>query len=117
MTCRITVDDGVAAPVVLENDPSLIISHEPLEEGGSILRFLDGSAAKQDRWLKYRRDISGERKLPTGLQALSITGPLTVTVETGLGTSIYTCLSARGASEEWDLYGGSVGWSMDLEDA
>lgn len=113
MTCRITVSDGVDT-AVMENANALGIAFAPVQEGGSLLRFLDGSLAKQQRWYKETYTVTGEGRVPPELRALSYTGQLTITVETGLGTDVYTAMS-MGPTENWNLTGGTISWSLVAE--
>lgn len=114
MTCSITVNDGTTT-VNLENVPELGFDHAPVNGGGGIVRFLNGSAIKQQSWYKEQFTITGRDKVPHGLRDLDFSQVLTVTVTTGLGTGVYTCLSL-GVSENWALKQANVTWSMVLEE-
>lgn len=115
MTCRITVNDGANPPVVMDGIPNLGISFATIQGGGAILRFLDGTAARQYRWRKETYTISGDNTTPAGLRSLVYNGVLTITVETGLGTQVYTGYS-MGPDEDWNMTGGQVSWSLVVEE-
>ena len=113
MTCKITVSDGTNN-AVMENANSLGIAFSPIQEGGSLLRFLDGSMTKQQRWYKETYTITGDGRIPPGLRSLAYTGVLTITVETGLGTDVYSAMS-MGPEENWNLTGGTISWTLTAE--
>ncbi len=115
MTCVVTIADGINPPVVMQGTPALAVAYQTLAEGGAILRFLDGSAAKQQRWYKEQITVSGSDRVPPGLTDLDYTQVLTLTVDTPVGTDIRTTYS-MGPSENWDLRQGTVGWSIVLEE-
>ncbi len=118
MTCRITIDDGINLPVVLDDQVlALDVDDAPLPGGGSVVRFLDGSSNTQERWAKRGWTVSGRATYKPGLKDLITSGLLTLTIEAGVDTDVHVCRS-RGASEQWGVRGsGLVGFSMVLEEA
>ena len=113
-TCKISVDDGTNV-VIIEGVPEQNVAYAPIAGGGSILRFLDGSAAKQQRWYKEQITISGEDRSPQGLRQLLFDQRLTLTIVTSLGMDVYTGYSL-GVSETWGLTSGKANWSMVFEE-
>ena len=113
MTCRITVYDGTNT-AVMDDCWELGMDFDTIEDGGALLRFLDGSLATQLRWRKELYGITGQGKVPTGIRQLDYSQQLTITVETGLGTDQYTGRSL-GPSEQWDMTGGTVSWTLSVE--
>ena len=103
MTCRITVSDGVAPDAIMEDLPDMSFGYNTLASGQTINRF------RKEAYL-----IAAEDKVPAGLRALDYSRLLTITVESGLGISVYTGYSL-GPSEEWDFGGGRINWSLTVE--
>ena len=114
MSCSINVNDGVK-DALMQGIPALAIDFSPIAEGGEIDRFLDGSAAKQQRWYKEVFTITGSGRTPVGLRDLDYSRLLTITVITGLGTDTYTGYSV-GATESWSMATGMVSWSLSVEE-
>ena len=115
-TCRVTIDDGVNLPVVLDDDVmTLDVADSRLQGGGAILRFLNGNSATQERFHKRQWTVTGTAWYKPGLKDLQTSGTFTLTIEAGGDTDVYTCRSL-GASEDWGVRGsGQVGFSMTLE--
>lgn len=113
-TCSISVNDGTLT-VLMQNIPENEIAFGNVSGGGALLRFLDGAGKPQRRWRKKTITISGQDYKPAGLDALDFDQTLTVEVTTGLGTDTYQCMSL-GPSEDWNLNGGTVNWTMLLEE-
>lgn len=118
MTCRVTIDDGVNPPVVLDDGVlTLNVDDSRLDGGGAILRFLNGNSAIQERWHKRQWNITGEANYKPGLKDLITSGLFTLTIESGGDVDVYSCRSL-GASESWSVRGtGLVSFSMLLEQA
>lgn len=113
MSCRIVVFDGTTT-VVIENVPTLGAQFIPAAGGGAPIRFLDGTLGNQRRWQKEEYSISGEGRMPSGLRDLDYAQLLTLTIETSLGSDVYTGYSS-GASETWNLTGGTISWNMTIQ--
>ena len=117
MACSVTIDDGVNSPVVLENWPENSVAFGLVSGGGTIHRFRDGSAVKQTKFQKKTISLTGQKTpLPTGLRDLDYSQELTVTIVTGLGSEVFTCVSEIGPRETWGLGTANVDWSLDMEE-
>lgn len=123
MTCVVTINDGTNTVTMDDQVTSLDIDYATLSGGGGILRFLDGSAAKQQRWMKEGITVSGEGRVPQGIRqrdpggegGLDYSQNLTVTITTGLGSDVYTCVS-NGPQENWRGFQGRVSWTLAMEE-
>lgn len=116
MACKITLEDGLGGLIEIENIPEQGLAYELLEGGGSIQRMLDGSAVRQHFWAKERITLSGRDVVPAGLRGgLDYAETITLTVDTGLGTDVYSVLSL-GPSEDWDLPGKRATWQLVMEE-
>lgn len=112
--CTITIEDGTNT-VTIEGVPQQNVVYAPVAGGGSILRFRDGTAKKQQAWAKEQITITGEDRSPQGLRNLLFGQQLTLTIVTSLGTDVYTGYSL-GVSEIWGLTTGKVTWSLVFEE-
>lgn len=115
MTCRITVFDGTTT-VVMDNTLGLNVQYTNIKGGGAIVRFLDGSATKQQRWYKEQLTITGRDRAPSELRDIDYSKVLTITVETNMGTDVYSCISL-GVTELWGLTTGEANWTLVAEEA
>lgn len=124
MPCVVTVFDGTDTVVMNDQVMSLDVDYDVLEGGGGILRFLNGDGEVQERWHKESIVVSGTGKVPQGVRrrepggegGLDYKQNLTVTIQTALGTDVYTCIS-RGPREGWRTFRGEVTWVLPMEEA
>jgi hypothetical protein len=115
MPCQITIDDGTTEIILDNTQLSFALRMEPVEGGASIVRFLDGGAAKQTRWAKTRLSVSGSDKAPSGLLDLDYSLPLDVEVLRGGDTLTFTCI-AVGVEEGWLYSDGKAEWELVMEE-
>lgn len=122
MPCQVTISDGTDTAVFDISMSQFSLAFDQVAGGDAILRFLDGSAAKQTRWKKKALTLSCADDAPSGLLDLDYSennangGNLDVTVQRGSDSYAFTCVSL-GPQESWDYKQGEASWTMVLEEA
>lgn len=112
VACRLLIDNG-SEQLDLQSSADLSIQFATVTSGGSILRFLDGSARRQSRYRKQQITISGAAYLPLGITEYDFDGQLTVRIENPFGDQTLTCL-APGWRDTWNYRAGESSWELTL---
>jgi hypothetical protein len=113
---RVTVNDGITSVAVPGGATKDLRVETSLYGNETLLRTLDGTGIKQTQGQKKNILVSGEGRLPPGLDNIEFCRQLSISVEQDYCSPVSYVVFCERPTEVWDHQNQRISWSMQCRE-